>query len=78
MKQQASWVVKGMKGSNKMMTYVEEFFNKKTLSKIGYSFDPETLTTADVDAFNIIESVISKHEADEMKKMKSKGRKHGR
>lgn len=67
-----------MKGSNRMMMYVEEYFTKKTLKKLGYSFDPSELTTADVDAFNIIESVINKHEADQMKKVKSKGRRHGR
>lgn len=67
-----------MKGSNRMMIYVEEYFTKKALSKLGYSFDPSELTTSDADAFNIIESVIKKHEADQIKKVKSKGRRHGR
>lgn len=72
------WTVKGMKGANKMMVYVEEYFNRKMLAKLGYQFDPEELTTADVEAFTIIKSVISKHEADQMKKIKAKGRRHGR
>lgn len=67
-----------MKGSNKMMIYVEEYFTKKTLAKLGYRFDPSELSSADVDAFNIIESVISKHRADQMKKAKTRGRRHGR
>jgi hypothetical protein len=67
-----------MRGSNKMMVYVEEYFTRKTLAKLGFNFDPNELTSADVDAFNIIESVISKHDSDKMKKLKTKGRRHGR
>jgi len=65
-----------MKGTNKMMPFVEEYFNKKMLRKLGYKFDPNELTTADVEAFNIIQSVLNKHESDSLKK--AKGRKHGR
>ena len=67
-----------MKGTNRMMVYVEEYFNKKTLCKLGYSFDPSELSSSDVDAFNIIESVIKKHEADQMRKVKTRGKRNGR
>ena len=67
-----------MNGSNKMIIYVEEYFNKKMLSKLGYFFDPSDLTQSDVDAFNIIDAVIKKHESDEIKKIKAKGRRNGR
>lgn len=69
------WVVKGMKGTNKMMVYVEEYFNKKTLATLGYSFDTSDLSVTDADAFHTIESVIKKHEADEMKKIRVKNKK---
>lgn len=65
-----------MKGANKMMPFVEEYFNKKMLYKLGYNFDPNELTIADVEAFNIIQSVINKNETDQIKK--AKGRRHGR
>jgi hypothetical protein len=78
LKQQASWAIKGMKGTNEMIVYVEEYFNKKILRKLGYSFDPNELSSGDVEAFNIIESVISKYESDQMKKLKTKGRRNGR
>lgn len=63
-----------------MIVYVEEYFNRKMLAEIGYNFNPDDLSTADVEAFTIIKSAISKHEANEMKKMKAKGqgRRHGR
>lgn len=59
-----------------MMPFVEEYFNKKMLCKLGYKFDPDDLSTADVEAFSIIQSVINKNESDQLKK--SKGRRHGR
>ena len=66
-----------MKGSNKMIYYVEEYFTRKMLAKLGYSFSTEELSSADVDAFNIIETVISKHQSDQNKKV-NRGRRHGR
>ena len=65
-----------MKGSNRMMVYVEEYFTRKMLAKLGYRFDPNDLTNADVDAFNVISSVIAKNEKDQIKKMR--GKRNGR
>ena len=65
-----------MKGHNKMIIYVEEYFNRKMLAKLGYNFSPDELSVADVEAFQIIQEAINKHESDSMKK--AKGRKHGR
>jgi len=65
-----------MKGHNGMILYVEEYFNKKMLAKLGYRFSVDELTVADVEAFQIIQEAINKNEADSMKK--AKGRRHGR
>jgi len=62
-----------MKGHNKMSIYVEDYFNKKMLCKLGYRFSSEDLESADVEAYSIISSVIHKYQDDEMKKS-SKGR----
>lgn len=67
-----------MKGSNKMAPYVDDYFNKRMLSKLGYRFSGEDLGTDEVEAFNIISSVLNKHEESEMKKNRTKGRRHGR
>jgi len=61
-----------------MIIYVEEYFHKLTLSKLGYRFDPDDLTIADVEAFHIIDSTIKKHENDQMKRMKAKRKRNGR
>lgn len=60
-----------------MMVYVEEYFNRFMLRKLGYQFDPNDLSVADVEAFTIIHSVINKHKNDTMKRMKGKNR-HGK
>lgn len=58
-----------------MSVYVQEYFNKKTLSRIGYNFPVDDLTPADAEAFNIIASEINKEEERQHKMAKAK-RKH--
>jgi len=55
---------------------VEEYFNMKMLSKLGYQFDGSIISSSQVEAYGVIESTINK-EREKMDKAaanKSKAR----
>jgi hypothetical protein len=47
---------------------VEDWINKKNLSKMGFSFDPSTLTDFEVSCYSIIASKFAELEIADMKK----------
>ena len=69
LKQQVKWSLKGQSGTNETSFLVEEFFIRKALSKIGYTFDIEELDCIEGEIFAIIAGEIASHESDEMKKI---------
>jgi hypothetical protein len=58
----------GAHGSNEAAVFVSEYFERKTLSKLGYRFDPNELTQFQVQAFMIVESEINKYNNSKLKK----------
>lgn len=53
---------------------VEDFFNKKMLAKLGYSFDGSKLTDFEVEAYNVIAVEAAKLEkADLEREAKKRG-----
>ena len=68
MKQACRWAFKGVPGSNSASALIYEYSQKKMLSKLGYSFDGNNLTTFEVNAYSIIASEFNKLESEELKK----------
>jgi len=62
----------GKHGSNSAALFVSEYFERKTLSKLGYKFDVNDLSSLDVEIFTTIESEINSHSNESMKKARGK------
>lgn len=67
-KTQVDWVWKGINSQNTAGPIVEQYFQMKNLSKLGYSFNGLELETFEADCFTIIEQQLLKLESMEMKK----------
>lgn len=68
-----------MKTENSGMTlYIEEYFQKKQLAKLGYTFNGDELDLDKVQAFTIISQEIQRFEEDESRKLKNKGARRGK
>jgi len=62
------WVWNKIPSQNECAGIVEKYFQQKTLTSLGYSFDPSGLETFEADCFTIIESELIRLESLEMKK----------
>lgn len=58
-----------------MAPMVYEYQTRKTLSKIGFSFDDSELYDFDVQSFRIIESEFARMEREELKRQNKSKRK---
>lgn len=62
-----------MPGVTKAAFILQDYLNKKTLATLGYSFDPDSLESWEVEAYSIISSTIAGLEKKDAEK-NSKGR----
>lgn len=53
---------------NSFHTIVEDYFNKKMLSKLGYTFDGHKLSDFEVEAYNVIALEAAKLEKADIKR----------
>lgn len=63
---------------NRFHSIVEDYFNKKMLAKLGYSFDGHTLTDFEVEAYNVIAVEAAKLEREDLIRESKKRGKHGK
>lgn len=61
---------KGMSGNNSALPIVNDYFQRKMLAKLGFSFDSENLTTFEVQCFTIIDNEYNKLKAADLKPKK--------
>ena len=62
------WAYKGMSGSNGATGLVQEFIIRQKLSKLGYSFDIDELSSFKAMCFGVIADEVAAQERAEMKK----------
>jgi glucose-6-phosphate isomerase len=63
----AQWGYQGTKLANSTYFIVEDYFNKKLLKDLGYTFDYNSLEQWEVEAYSIIANEVAKLQARDAK-----------
>lgn len=66
------WSYKGMSGLNRAAPLVYEYSVRKSLSKLGFTFDTTDLNEIDVEYLTLIASEYNRLEAEDMKRSKKR------